>query len=171
MEAKMPHEPCIQSEYLGEVFDPKKLKAFLKLAIPLVKKYDFQSFAFRGISGALIAPLLAHKTEKTLIVVRKPKPDESSHSSFPVEGDLNTQRYVIVDDFQSSGTTVNAIISGILKFNPSARCLGTLFYRDYFLYDSGLRIAPCRPTERLQNFVHPDPDQFLISVRAISKLD
>src|ERR1700676_3614538 len=100
MEAKMPHEPCIRSDYLGEVFNPKKLKAFLKLAVPLVKKYDFQSFAFRGISGALIAPLLAHKTEKTLIVVRKPKPDESSHSGYPVEGDLNAQRYIIVDDFQ-----------------------------------------------------------------------
>jgi hypothetical protein len=160
----MNHTPCIQSEYLGDVFDPKKLKAFLKLAIPLVKKYDFQSFAFRGISGALIAPLLAYKTGKTLIVVRKPKPDESSHSDYPVEGDLNAQRYIIVDDFQSSGSTVTAIISGIAQFNPSARCLGTLFYKDYFQFGTGgsIRITHCRPAEHLQSFVSLYPDQFLI---------
>ena len=159
----MPHEPCIKSEYLDDVFYLAKLNAFLEKAVPLVEKYDFQAFAFRGISGALVAPILAHKTQKTLIVVRKPREKEHSHSMSPVEGDRAANRYIIVDDFQSTGQTVNSIIRGISIFNPIAQCLGTLFYRESFVYGSTPRISACQDIlDDLQKFVCADPNQFLL---------
>jgi hypothetical protein len=75
--------------------------------------FDFDAFAFRGNSGALLAAPLAVKMEKSLILVRKTK--DTSHSGLLVEGDLGARRYIIVDDMICSGDTVRAIISGIHK--------------------------------------------------------
>jgi adenine/guanine phosphoribosyltransferase-like PRPP-binding protein len=122
----MRHKPEIASEYFNKFLNPKTLKEFVKQSALVLKRYDFQGIAFRGVSGALSGPPLAFKMNKTVIVVRKPKHEETNHSSMPVEGDRAVKRYVIVDDFISSGATVREIVQRISEFAPDARCIGVI---------------------------------------------
>lgn len=157
------HKPIIKSCYLDTVFHKEILTKFLKAARVLVKKYDFQSFAFRGMSGALVAPLLAYQTNKTMLMVRKPKVEDSTessdHSEYRVEGDLAARRYIIVDDFICSGATMRATIEEISKAAPNAKCLGILLYKNYILYGEKLKIYPCGAYGS-DAFVIQDPERF-----------
>jgi len=71
-----------------------------------------QAIAFRGFSGAMVAPIVAYKLGLNPIGIRKP--NEGSHggstkSRLTLEGH-RVERYVIVDDFVLSGDTVRKII-------------------------------------------------------------
>lgn len=68
--------------------------------------WQFRAVAFRGMSGALIAPEIARRLGKSLTMVRKNKKD--CHSSYLVEGALGCD-YIIVDDCIASGNTVREI--------------------------------------------------------------
>lgn len=122
------HTPIISSDYLAEPMQLDKINDFLKRAVKFTKGYNFDAFAFRGMSGALIAPLLAYKTKKTLLMVRKPKNEEFTHSRFQIEGDLSAKRYIIIDDQMCTGETVRAIVKDVSEFVPEAKCLGAIFY-------------------------------------------
>lgn len=87
----------------------------------------FKSIAFTGVSGALVAPIIAVNLKKHLIVVRKTP--ISSHSSRLVEGQ-NKGSFVIVDDFMCSGETITYMLSEINKFMISGRCLCIYLYND-----------------------------------------
>lgn len=63
---------------------------------------QFDTFVCRGISGILVAPLLARAMSKNFLIVRKP--DESCHSCSRVEGTFG-HRWIFVDDFIASGNT------------------------------------------------------------------
>jgi len=101
----------------------------------------FDTIAFRGMSGALIAPIVADKLNKSLTLVRKQEVDEhKSHAEYPVEGALFVD-YVIVDDFTNSGRTLREIQKRIFEAEryhcvfPSGRevnhgrCLAVCLYR------------------------------------------
>jgi adenine/guanine phosphoribosyltransferase-like PRPP-binding protein len=66
-------------------------------------KRKFDTFIGRGLSGALMAPVLGRMFDKHFAVVRKPK--DGSHSGSVLEGYLG-QRWVFVDDFISTGATI-----------------------------------------------------------------
>lgn len=109
--------PVASCSHLSSIFDPAVLDVIINESIqaltPIADKFD--SFACRGLSGYLVTPILARHFKKTMIVVRKDRKDEESrHSYNDVEGFycLN-QRYLIVDDGISSGTTVRTIVSKI----------------------------------------------------------
>ena len=123
-----PHQPRVHSTYLQAALDPKHLKDFFQKAPAVLRQFQFEAIAFRGISGALVAPTLAHLMDKSLIVVRKPRLVEESHSFERVEGDHAATRYLLVDDFTNSGNTLRAILTDVHRFNPFARCIGMLFY-------------------------------------------
>lgn len=74
-------------------------------------KVKFDTVVFRGNSGCLIGPAVASQLGKEFLLVRKP--DEKSHSGCGAEGNVAIQRFIIIDDFVSSGTTVEAILAGI----------------------------------------------------------
>jgi adenine/guanine phosphoribosyltransferase-like PRPP-binding protein len=120
------HKPSIVTNYLDHSLDIDNLKKLIAAIAKGLKPYDFQSIAFRGVSGALLAPALALKMNKTLIVVRKPKEEEMHHSYMDVEGDQAVKQYVIVDDLVVYGKTVRAIVKGIAEFAPEARCIGVV---------------------------------------------
>ena len=84
---------------------------------------DYEAIAFRGMSGALIAPTVALRLKKTLIMVRKP--ETVTHSRMRVEGDSGAKRYIIIDDLISTGDTVRQIQWDIKAWS-GAECLGTL---------------------------------------------
>jgi len=161
------HTPNIQSDYLAPALQYNYVYRFMKQAVSLVKQYDFQAFAFSGMSGALVAPLLAYRTHKTMIMVRKPKTKDdegnsSDHSYLRVEGDAAAQRYIIVDDFTASGRTLRHIVKEISEFAPEARCLGCLFYRDSMLYTERMQIEFCSVGTCLQQFVVNDLENWRI---------
>jgi hypothetical protein len=122
------HEPIYRhASWLKHSIQQEKLRDVLTKARRILRKYQFDSIAFRGVSGALTAPILAYMLRKNVLAVRKkPSEDGWSHSSHEVEGDTNARRYIIVDDFVASGKTIRAIFEKIHDFAPSARCLGIL---------------------------------------------
>lgn len=69
---------------------------------------DFDTIAISGMSGALVGPVVASRMRKGLLLVRKEVTTEKSHSHLQVEGTLSP-RYVILDDFCSTGRTLERI--------------------------------------------------------------
>lgn len=92
----------------------------------------FEAIAVRGTSGMLFGPLLAHMTRKRLSVIRKP--NESAHTSRTLEGVVEASRYVIVDDFVSTGQTVSKIVAGMAE-SPFKPALAGLFTWNRESYD------------------------------------
>ena len=127
MKPKQTHTPHYKTcDYLRFYLDPAQATAKFKAAVKVLRKceVEFDSIAFCGMSGALIAPPIAHRLKKPLLMVRKTT--VGCHSSDKVEGNQNCERYIIVDDLTSSGRTIKRIQYEIHKFAPDARCVGFL---------------------------------------------
>jgi|GEM_PF-3585291 hypothetical protein len=122
----------IRSEYMGAQLSGKILSTVIDDVIRVIKKSrkKFDAIAFRGMSGAVVAPAVAAKLGKPLILVRKDC--ENSHSSSMVEGCEKDQcEYIIIDDFVCSGATIKATIDMIDEefgggYNYS--CVGVFLY-------------------------------------------
>lgn len=114
--------------HLEPMLTPKRAKYTAKQVIKMIRSrnLEFDAIACRGFSGLLIAPIVAMRLNKALIVVRK---DEKTHSSHKVEGDHGAKHYLILDDFIDGGGTVRAITEGIFKINKDARCVGFIAYK------------------------------------------
>ena len=129
---QIPHTHVPQyshSGYLDQILQTDRLRETSKKAALILAGLDFDAIAFSGMSGALIAPVLALALNKTLIMVRKFR--DNSHSVSQrhgalVEGDFGAQRYVIVDDLTSSGRTARYIRDQIKAHAPSAVYIGLL---------------------------------------------
>ena len=111
--------------YLAQALQREEIDEAVGLCVETLKGRKFDTIAFRGLSGALIAPIVAHILSKEIIVVRKKQTDHSNHR---VEGHLAAKRYVILDDFISGGETVREIILRVNKFAPSATLWGGMLY-------------------------------------------
>lgn len=117
----------ISASHIRSTFIQRELIAMLTEALqPHLDKFD--TFAFRGASGSLIAPVLAYLFNKKMVLIRKPYSEEQSHSTALAEGHENVSSYMIVDDFLSSGATVKAICEGMRQHKPDAQCYGMLSY-------------------------------------------
>ena len=130
--------PRIRTLYLTPVFDPDMFHRTVSQTVAEAKRlqasHNFDTIAFCGMSGAAMAFLLAHQLKLPLLCVRKK--NESSHyrsqmGSTLMEGNLDCQRYLLLDDFISSGDTVNYIIESINKEIPQAKCVAMLMYAAY----------------------------------------
>lgn len=121
------------SEYLDDVFDPVRAKATVAwLQQELVPRYargEFDAIAFRGGSGA-ITMALAVPLGIPMLFVRK----DASHAYTNVEGKfpghelrqgVGRGRYVVVDDFVSSGATLRAVREAL---GPRAKCVAVALY-------------------------------------------
>lgn len=102
---------------------PASLRERLRAATKALRSHNFDTLAFRGMSGAFLGPALAARLNKQMILVRK---NDGSHSPYLVEGNTNARRYIIVDDFVDSGETMTAITEKVKEFAPSASFLGLL---------------------------------------------
>ena len=116
------HTPVyVNACHLDHLIDPRALAKTISHTVAILTKYEFDAIAFRGLSGALIAPVVAMQMGKSLIAVRK---GESCHSPNMIEGDVNALTYVIVDDFVSSGETCRKIAQHIYDVTHKAKCIG-----------------------------------------------
>ena len=121
------------SIYLETVATVKALRKTIVTAAKTLKNYEFDTIAFRGMSGALPAIPLALRLKKEFIFVRKDfEVGTGSHSYRQVEGHKTVERYVIIDDLICSGKTLKEIVKHIHTFAPKAKCIGV------FLTDSSM---------------------------------
>jgi hypothetical protein len=89
-------------------------------------KLQFDAIAFTGVSGALIAPIVAFQMGVDLIVVRKDI--EGSHSKSLVEGAWQASKILIIDDFVATGDTIIRIASMLREHRPLASVVGVYEY-------------------------------------------
>lgn len=122
----------IHSSYLFNVLDRDKRRKSIREICKIIKKeqLEFDTIAFSGMSGSLIAPIIADKLKKQMILVRKGKDDTHSHCS--CEGFKDVKRYIIVDDGISTGATLKRIKDRISQFNLDAVPVGIFMYNGYF---------------------------------------
>lgn len=114
--------------WLRQAVNREGVAAIVKEAVKALKVIEFDTIAFRGISGALIAPIVAHKLKKEIVLIRKP--ESQSHSYDMFEGFLRTERYVIIDDLVCSGSTVSETIKKVTQNVPGAKFVGVYLYHD-----------------------------------------
>lgn len=111
------------AEYLNYLIPVPELRKSVDAVAYYVRHLKFDTIAFRGMSGALIAPPLAMHLQKELLMVRVPRRN-LPHSELKVEGNIGSRHYLIVDDMISSGVTAIAIQREIKKVAPKAKCIG-----------------------------------------------
>lgn len=103
------------NDYL--VVDKDERSRVLNKCRIILKEFDdFDTIAFSGNSGSLMSFPLAHRLNKEIIIIRKPRETESAHSCLMIEGVVPCNRtIVIIDDFVSTGKTIRYIVDTIKK--------------------------------------------------------
>ncbi len=124
-----------KTEYNNRCVDADDRASTIRFAFDKLRKYrdHFDAIAVRGVSGLVIGSILADRLGKHLLVVRRQsdikavgigwKDDtareqytQACHSKMLVEGPLDwtpLARYIVVDDFTSSGNTLKWIHEAI----------------------------------------------------------
>jgi adenine/guanine phosphoribosyltransferase-like PRPP-binding protein len=126
---------AISTVYLRTIFYPdifpRTIEKTLAAARVLQVEHGYDTIAFCGMSGAAMAFVLGYELEMPLLCVRKIEDASHFHDmskSKVLEGNIDTKKYLIVDDFISSGRTVNYIMDSIQKSIPGAECVAMLMY-------------------------------------------
>lgn len=123
----------------------------VKEATDLLHTVDFDTIVFRGVSGALIAPIIAYKLGKEIAVIRKPK--DPSHSVLHYEGFQQCRRYIIVDDLVSSGGTVVGIMQAMKDNNRWAKFAGLYLYQGSAInLEAGLYLSDTTDSDAIRFF-------------------
>lgn len=115
--------------YLNHAFDrPEHIAALARETIPESLKFDV--LVGRGLSGALVVPIIAGAFGKRFGIVRKEDPDDN-HSGRTFEGTLGG-RWLFVDDLISSGETFRAVHEAVAVRAGESRfrtqCAGAYLY-------------------------------------------
>lgn len=108
------------------MLDPEDLAPRVEMSIKNLAGVEFDTIAFSGISGAIVAPMIALWMNKHLLLVRKKNDD--THSRLMVEGYYGVKKFIVVDDFVSSGTTLRRILEATHQASPVAEFVGVLSY-------------------------------------------
>lgn len=118
------------AKYLSGVY----VKQLRNILIPMIctqlrkHKNQFDSIVASGNSMMGIAPIIATKLDKQLITIRKPH--EISHSTVRVEHYQYPHKYIVIDDFISSGQTMNYVINQMSEYT-NGQLYGIYLYRSY----------------------------------------
>lgn len=120
------------SNYLRTLFaSPTIFMQAVNILVDNLKDVEYDSIAVRGVSGAVMGGCLSGQTGKQLTVVRKRGVDSHKECHGQCEGlQHGPHKYIIVDDFVSSGATLAHIISEIQLCNPEAECVGFIVYHE-----------------------------------------
>jgi hypothetical protein len=105
---------------------PGEFKHVVDYAVDCLKEIEFDTLVFRGFSGAVVGPTVALQLRKPWALVRKP--GDTAHSGRRMEGGV-AGKYVILDDFIDTGTTINAIVEAVSIVSPCrTECVGVVLY-------------------------------------------
>lgn len=118
------------ASWLRSMVDPaERRKAVERTRVRLCDLPAFDAIAFTGLSGSVIAGAVGLAMNKYLYCVRKD--GESRHSGYQCEGPGTGLRYVIIDDFISTGSTLRRIVEMVQAHTDnSAKCVGAYMWRD-----------------------------------------
>ena len=110
--------------------DPAKRRTVLeRTRVRIAGLGAFDAIAFTGLSGSVIAGAISIAMDKYLYCVRKST--ENRHSDYAVEGPATGLRYVIIDDFISTGATIKRVIEMVgAHTDGQAVCAGVYLWRD-----------------------------------------
>lgn len=81
-------------------------------ATRVLKNVDYDTMIGTGLSGGLVVPTLARIFGKRFALIRKP--GDSNHRERAIEGEVG-DRWIFVDDFVSSGSTLNRVKQEIFE--------------------------------------------------------
>ena len=119
----------IRGSHLDKSLNGPYLARYIRITKAACALVEFDAIAFTGVSGALVAPAVAAALGKSLIVVRKKAEATSTHSTFSVEGPRNPVRFIVIDDFISTGKTMDTVITKVHDdLNPLSQCVGYIEY-------------------------------------------
>jgi adenine/guanine phosphoribosyltransferase-like PRPP-binding protein len=143
------------ASWLNRAVRKDGVSQIVKDSVKALKHIDFDTVAFRGISGALVAPIVAHKLKKEIALVRKP--GQGSHSNHSYEGYLGIERFVIIDDLVCTGETIAATILKIRSQVPGAKFVGVYLYHTSIGYESPGFYTPdmsMKLFDRIKNYMN-----------------
>lgn len=118
--------------YAVRADDRKKVieKAVRRLRALIKDGCQFDTIAFTGMSGALIAPVIADRLGKPFTLVRKTTHD--CHSFCVVEGWVEDgMTYIVIDDLVSTGETLNRIHDELCNVCRCPKLVGFYSYTHY----------------------------------------
>lgn len=129
----------IVTDYLCDVFSPSLFQTLVEETIRKAREIReddaFDTIAFSGTSGCALGFILGHALDVPIICIRRHGEESHYHAwreenNRAFEGNSDTKRYLIVDDFIASGNTVNRIMD-IIRYNCGldAKCVAMLMYR------------------------------------------
>ena len=167
----------LHADYLQQsLLNPKELVANARSALKGIK---FDTMVSRGLSGALVVPMLARALRKNWLIIRKD--NDGSHSSKKVEGTLG-ERWMFIDDLVSSGHTRKICFEAVddlcRECNFASAFVGTWTYTNDAYYDeesdactyeqlrqrSPLPMAqPCEVPQPMPMPVFPAPKDWMIT--------
>lgn len=115
------------SSYMSRIYDGKNYSNVLDRVVTALEelkaKHQVDTIAFSGTSGSAVSYTAGWATDLRLINVRR---NDGNHHGLPVEGYKWAKRYVIVDDFVSTGATIVRIIREVKHYVPLARLAGII---------------------------------------------
>ena len=115
------------SGYQRHIFNGAQFKARVEAVSQRVRELNPDFVACRGLSGISVASAVSYVTGTPMAVVRKP--GENPHSEGLVNGPYGMKgRYVIIDDFISSGDTVDDIMEAVDSDSKENKCIGIILY-------------------------------------------
>jgi phosphoribosylpyrophosphate synthetase len=119
---------------MGPAFDSSQRTKAIKNAHAVLSQIDLRGCTLvgTGLSGALLLCLIADKCGCACTIVRKK--ESQTHSKLTVEGEVDFDRFIILDDLIDSGNTVGQIQESLRSINPNATLEGIILYNDSFDY-------------------------------------
>lgn len=130
-----------RSGYLHTILNAEGLRLTIPPLQKLIEKHagEFETIVVRGMSGALVAPILAMNMHKNMVIIRKDK--HEGHSGLEVEGPKKIGKFIIIDDLVSTGSTISVILTTLsntqaMQFDPQLN-QGIFLYSDYVSESSG----------------------------------
>ena len=122
------------TNYLQSIFDKGFRNKSINYVLKVLENIEYDAIAFSGMSGALMASIIADRTGSGLIMVRKEM--DVSHSTLFIESSSHrkhTCKYVVIDDVISTGKTIKRIIWQVgsnsdLAYKSEMECVGIVLY-------------------------------------------
>ena len=106
----------------------KRLSKVVKRTVNMIQSTGirFDAIAFRGFSGAIVAPAVAMLFGKPLMLIRKET--RNSHGEIYEGSKRVNLRYIIIDDFIATGKTLEAIMQVVNRHVFNAHLVAVFFY-------------------------------------------
>jgi adenine/guanine phosphoribosyltransferase-like PRPP-binding protein len=113
--------------YSGWKYDRGLLRAKLGMLLPTIQlaalETDAGCLIVSGTSGVWLGAMLTMEQDLPVVLVRKD--GENSHGSI-VEGDTAAKTGLVVDDFISTGATINRIARSLSSWGAGLKVVGVI---------------------------------------------